>query len=80
MGQGFGIAVICGIGCRCGSDPALLWLWCKPEAVTSIRPLAWELPYAAGVALKKKKVSYQNKEGKTTKSVGFQHRAAKSKL
>ena len=31
-------------------DPALLWLWCRVAAVTPIRPLAWESPYAAGVA------------------------------
>ena len=45
----------CGVGCRCDSDPALLclWLWCRPAAAAQIRPLAWELPYAAGVALKK---------------------------
>ena len=36
-------------------DPALLWLWCKPAATAPIRPLAWEPPYAAGAALKKKK-------------------------
>ena len=33
----------------------LLWLWCRPAAVSLIGPLAWELPYAAGTALKKKK-------------------------
>ena len=33
-------------------DPALLWLWCRPAAAAPIGPLAWELPYAAGVALK----------------------------
>ena len=38
-----------------GSDPMLLWLWCKPAAVAPIRPLPWELPYAAGLALKKAK-------------------------
>ena len=27
--KGSGIAMICGVGCRCGSDPALLWLWCR---------------------------------------------------
>ena len=31
-------------------DPALLWLWYRPTATTPIRPLAWELPYAAVVA------------------------------
>ena len=36
-------------------DLALLWLWCRPAAVALIGPLAWEFPYAAGVALKKKK-------------------------
>ena len=23
----------CGVGCRCGSDPALLWLWFRPVAI-----------------------------------------------
>ena len=36
-------------------DPALLWLWCRPVATALIGPLAWELPYAAGVALEKTK-------------------------
>ena len=43
-----------GVGRRCGSDPALLWLWPWPEAVPPIQPLAWEPPYATGVALKNK--------------------------
>ena len=30
-------------------------IWCRPAAVAPIRPLAWEPPYAAGVALKKQK-------------------------
>ena len=34
-------------------DPVLLWLWCRPAAVAPIRPLAWEPPHAAGVALKR---------------------------
>ena len=41
----------CGIGRRCGSDPALLW--CRPEATALVRPLAWEPTYASGAALKK---------------------------
>ena len=44
-----------GVGCRCGSDPKLLWLWCRPAAAAQIQSLAWELPYAVGAALKKKK-------------------------
>ena len=42
----------CGAGCRRGSNPRLLWLWCRLAAVALIRPLAWEPPYAAGVVLK----------------------------
>ena len=26
------VVVNCGVGCRLGSDPELLWLWCKPVA------------------------------------------------
>ena len=48
------IAMSCGIGCRYGSDLVLLWLWGRPAATAPIQPLAWELPYAAGMALKKK--------------------------
>ena len=47
------IAVSCGVGCRRGSHPALKWLWLEVAAL--IRPLAWEHPYAACVALKKQK-------------------------
>ena len=42
----------CGVGHRLGSDLALLWLWCRPAATALIQPLAWEPPYAVGVALK----------------------------
>ena len=52
--MGTSIAMSCGVGCRCGSDLMLLWLWRRPMAPTPIRPLAWEPPYAKGVALKKK--------------------------
>jgi len=45
----------CGIRHRCGLDPTLLWLWCRLAAAVSIRPLAWELPYAKGAVLKKQK-------------------------
>ena len=44
----------CGVGHRLGWDLALLWLWCKPAATAPIGLLAWEPPYATGVALKKK--------------------------
>ena len=55
LGKGSGVAVSCGVGCRYGSDPELLWLWHRPVATAPIRPLAWEPPYAAGVALEKTK-------------------------
>ena len=42
-----------GIGHRRVSDLALPWLWRGPAATAPIRPLAWELPYAAGAALKR---------------------------
>ena len=45
----------CGVGHRCGSDLALLWLWCRPVATVPIRPLAWEPSYATDAALKKQK-------------------------
>ena len=40
----------CSVGCRHGSDLALLWLWRRQVAPAPIRPLAWEPPCAAGVA------------------------------
>ena len=40
----------CGVGCRCSSDPALLWLWRRLETTAPIQPLAWEPPHAAGAA------------------------------
>ena len=42
-----------GVGCRCSLDPALLWLWHGPVVTDPIQSLAWELTYAAGVALKR---------------------------
>ena len=50
----------CGIGHRHGWDLVLLWLWHKPAAEAPIRPLAWELPYAAD-ALKNKRTKKQTK-------------------
>ena len=35
--------------------PCCCELWCRPAAIAPIRPLAWELPYASGAALKSKK-------------------------
>ena len=42
---------------RCSLDLALLWLWCRVSAAAPIQPLARELPYAAGAALKSKQTN-----------------------
>ena len=44
----------CGVGHRGSSDLVLLRLWHRPAATAPIEPLAWEPPYASGVALKNK--------------------------
>ena len=51
----------CGVGCRHGSDLELPWLWHRLAAAALIRPLAWEPPYATGVALPKKKKKKSHK-------------------
>ena len=48
-------ALGCGVGHRCGSDPALLWLWHRLAAMALIGPLAWEPPHAVGAAVEKTK-------------------------
>ena len=55
------LAMSCCVGCRRSSDPTLLWLWCRPAATAPIRPLAWDPPYAEGVALKRKKAKKKKK-------------------
>ena len=64
----------CDVGHRRGSDPVLLRLWCRRTAAALIRPLAQELPYAVGAALKSK----LNKELKCLKA-GNCHQAKKKK-
>ena len=36
--KGSGDAASCSLGCRCGSDLVLLWLWNRPAAAAVIRP------------------------------------------
>ena len=45
----------CGVGCRRNSGSMLLWLWCRLADAVLILSLAWELSYALGAALKRKK-------------------------
>ena len=56
-----------GVGCRSGSDLALLWLWCRPAAAVQIQFLAWELPFAIGAALKRQKEKERERERKRKK-------------
>ena len=55
VGWGSSLAVSCGVVCRLGSDPELLWLWRRPVATAPLQPLAWEPPYATGMVLEKAK-------------------------
>ena len=54
----------CSVSHRHGLDSELLWPWCWLAAVALIQPLAWELSYAAGAALKDKKQTKQNETNK----------------
>ena len=53
----------CGVGHRQGSGLEFLWLWYRPVTTAPIWLLAWEPPYASGVALKKKTKQQKNKVG-----------------
>ena len=46
------------------------WLWCRLAAAAPIPPLAWELPYAAGVALKSKKIKTNKQINQSSKALG----------
>ena len=55
----------------------LLWLWYRLAAVALILPLAWELPYAEGAALKSK--AKQNKTKTKTNKKSYLGSELKSK-
>ena len=63
MRSGPDVAVNCDGGHRPGLDPALRRLWCRPAGAALIRHLAWELPYAAGAAMKRKINKQINRNG-----------------
>ena len=65
------VAVSCGVSHRRILDPALLWLWHRPAATAPIRPLAWELPYAVGAALKGPKNEYMKAKKRTNSGVSI---------
>ena len=54
-----------GVGCRRGSDLALLWLLCRLAAVALIWALAWKPPHAFGVGLKSQKQTNKQTNKKT---------------
>ena len=58
-----------GVGCRHGSDPEMLWLWCRLAATAPIRPPAWEPPYATGAPLKRQKTKKKNRDKKTVEKI-----------
>jgi len=64
--------VSCGVGCRYGSDPVLLWLWCRPEATAPIQPLAWKPPYATEAAQEMAKTQ-KDKKKKRIDPTNFYH-------
>ena len=49
----------CGVGLRCGSDLALLWLWCRLAAIAPVCPLAWEPPCVMDYCPKKQNIYYE---------------------
>ena len=51
-----------GVVHRFDSDSELLWLWRRPAATALVQPLAWEPPYAVGMALKSKKKKKKEKK------------------
>ena len=60
--------MIYGVDHSCSLDLVLLWLWGRPAAIDPIGPLAWEPPYAMGVALEKTKKKKKEERKKKTKS------------
>ncbi len=56
----------CGVVRGRGLDLTLLWLWYRLAAVAPIQPLAWELPYAIGVALKRQNKNFFSQPNLTT--------------
>ena len=55
----------CGVGHRCGLDPVMLWLWCRPASIAPVGPLAWEPPHAARSHPRKgKKTKNKTKQNK----------------
>ena len=50
------VATGCGVFHRGNSDLVWLWLWCGSAAAAPVWSLAWQLPYAVGVVLRRRKI------------------------
>ena len=61
----------CGVGCRQGSGPELLWLWHRPVAAAPVGPLGWEPPYAVGAAALEKGKKTKKKKNLQGESFSF---------
>ena len=70
VSQGSGVAMS-RVGHGRGSDLVLLWLWCRPVAIASIRPLAWDLQYASGVTLKRQEKKKDKKTPQNNQILKF---------
>ena len=66
----------CGVDLRHSLDPALLCLWCRVAAIVPILPLAWEPPYAVGVALKRRKKNLELHHGAVETNLTRHHQVA----
>ena len=56
--------------CKLQRRLQMLCLWCRPTAAALIQPLAWELPYVAGVALKKNIYNFLKKKERNKQTWG----------
>ena len=54
----------CGVGHRCSSDPALLWLWYRLAAAALIQPLAGNFHMLQAWPQKEKKKKEEEKKKK----------------
>ena len=54
----------CGVGLRCSSDLAMLWLWCRLATAAPIPSLAWELPLCPKAVKRKERRGREKRKEK----------------
>ena len=57
----------------------MLWLWHRLAAIAPIHPLAWEFPYATGVAIKGERKKEREREREKKKRKGKEKRGEERK-